>query len=501
MVLLSLRQPVGGPARHLSPVQRIAPELRSDALSGLGLSRARPAKTEPYQHQRSARFRLDMNGSLAEQAGRLRRLLKPLAHCYLLSGPIRPVVNYIASYVSQVEPSMGKPVPGAPGVLALNADKFRKDLQILADTRELRIYVLDPDFQRKIVARFRLADGNYATHCAAAPDAIYRASRERAMQIWRRVLPNVLSRFRIGAVIGAAAHYHTDWDIGTVSEAIGAPYVVLHRENSFVAAPAMLREVTERMRKAHPFTGRMIILHNDRARQSFIDSGYVPPERVVSIGCLRMHEWVRWCDRRPAIGNDALLFSFSYASGLIGRKNYATDGPLGFVDLFRQTHVAFAELAKANPGRRFVVKTKYGRSDRNAILQGLSGAGIDAAAIPNYRITVTDDPHDLIRQSAVVIAFQSTTMLEAALAARPVVVPLFAEAARADHKPYLRFRDAYHLFRTAESVNEMKALVQRNLETPRLAEEGLSEKRKLFETYVSKLSADTVSRYVAVLRD
>ena len=119
--------------------------------------------------------------------------------------------------------------------------------------------------------------------------------------------------------------------------------------------------------------------------------------------------------------------------------------------------------------------------------------------MPNYRITVTDDPHELIRQSAVVIAFQSTTMLEAALAARPVVVPLFAEALRADHQPYLRFRDAYHLFLTAGSADKMKALVQQSLQTPRLAEEGLDEKRDLFEKYVSKLSADSLSRYVTLL--
>lgn len=442
-----------------------------------------------------------MTGPLAKQAGQLRRLLKPLAHRYLLSGPIRPVASYVVRHITEVEPSKGTPLPDAPGVLALNADKFRKDLQILADTRELRVYAIEPGFQGKIVSRFRLFEGRYENHCAAAPDTIYRASREHAMQIWRRVLPPVLSRLRIGAVIGAAAHYHTDWDIGTAAEALGIPYVVLHRENSFVAAPAMQREVSERMRKAHPFTGRMIIMHNDLARQSFIDSGYVAPERVTSIGCLRMDEWIRWCDRKCAIGRDALLFSFSYASGLTGRKNYATDGPLGFVDLFRQTHIAFAELANASPGVRFIVKTKYGQSDRNAIMQVLTRAGIDPDAIPNYRITVSDDPHDLIRQSAVVISFQSTTMLEAALAARPVVVPLFAEAARADHEPYLRFRDAYHLFEIADSADKLKAQVQQALLTPRLAEDGLIQKRNLFEKYVSKLSADTLSRYVEILRE
>ena len=178
-----------------------------------------------------------MTAPLAKQAGQVRRLLKPLVHRYLLAGPIEPMARYVTGHISQVEPSSGKTDPHAPGVLALNADKFRKDLQILADTRKLRVFVLDPDFQRKIVARFRLVDGNYQTHCAASPGALHQASRERALQIWRRVLPPILQRLGIGAVITAAAHYHTDWDIGTVAEEIGARFVVLHRENSFVAAP------------------------------------------------------------------------------------------------------------------------------------------------------------------------------------------------------------------------------------------------------------------------
>jgi hypothetical protein len=436
---------------------------------------------------------------LTEHAGKVRRLLKPLVHRYLLIGPVKPVARYVARHVAQVAPTSGEPLRDAPGVLALNADKFRKDLQILADTRALRICVLDPAFQRQIVARFRLVDGNYQTHCTSAPDSLHKASRDRALQIWRRVLPGVLKRFGIDVVITAAVHYHTDWEIGTVAEEIGARFIVLHRENSFVAAPAMQREVFERMRKAHPFTGRMIVMHNERARQSFIDSGYVTPNRIVSIGCLRMDEWVRWCDKGHQIGASALLFSFSYASGLIGRRNYAIDEPLGFVELFRQTHVAFAELAQANPNREFVVKTKYGQSDRKAILSVLKSSGIDPDTMPNYRITVSDDPHELIRQAAVVVAFQSTTMLEAALAARPVVVPFFAEAASEDHEPYLRFRHAFDLFLIAHSAAEMKTIVQDRLSKPRLEGARMTDKRTLFENYVSTLSENVVQRYVAVL--
>ena len=158
-------------------------------------------------------------------------------------------------------------------------------------------------------------------------------------------------------------------------------------------------------------------------------------------------------------------------------------------------------LARDNPTFNFIVKIKYGLSDRAAVLAALASAGIDLQSIPNYRITQTDEAQDLIKGAAVVIGFQSTTILEAALAARPVVIPVFAEAARADHRPYLRFGNAYNLFEIAGSPKELKALVRDRLMAPRLETECLKERRALFESYVSSLSADTVGRYVQVLRD
>lgn len=439
--------------------------------------------------------------TLSDSASRMRSYLKPVVQRCLLTVPAAPVASYLARHISRIESTKSAPSPDAPAILALSPNKFRRDLQILADTGQFRIYALDGNFQMRIVSQFRSAPGSYREYCAADPDPRQRRSRQRASDLWLRILPSLFARFRIKAVIGAAVHYHQDWDIGTAAERCGIPYVVLHRENSFVAAPATQHEVVERMKHAHPFTGRLIIMHNALARQCLIDSGYVKPDAVVSIGCLRMDEWVRWCEGASQPGTDAVFFSFAYSSGMIGRNNYSTEGKLGFVNLFKQAHIAFAELARDNPASNFIVKIKHGLSDRNAILEALAGAGIDAQSIPNYRITQTDEAQDLIRAAAVVIGFQSTTILEAALAARPVVIPAFAEAARADHRPYLRFGDAYDLFDIARSPEELKALVLDRLTTPRLQSEGLGERRALFETYVSSLSAETAARYVQVLRD
>jgi hypothetical protein len=439
--------------------------------------------------------------TVSNSTSRMRSYLKPVIQRCLLTVPSAPIASYLARHISPVQSTKDPPRPDAPTILALSPNKFRRDLQILADTGQFRVHALDGNFQMRIVSQFRSAPGSYREYCAADPDPHQRRSRQRASKIWLRILPNLISRFRIKAVIGAAAHYHQDWDIGTAAERLGIPYIVLHRENSFVAAPATKQEVMKRMKYSHPFTGRLIIMHNSMARQCLIDSGYVKPDAIVSIGCLRMDEWVRWCEGTSQLGTDAVFFSFAYSSGMIGRNNYSTDGKLGFVRLFKQAHIAFAELARDNPTSNFTVKIKYGLSDHDAVLAALASAGIDPQLIPNYRITQTEEAQDLIRGAAVVVGFQSTTILEAALAARLVVIPAFAEAARADHKPYLRFGDAYDLFKVAESPEKLKTLVLDRLMAPRLETERLKERRALFEKYVSSLSADTVDSYVQVLRD
>src|SRR3546814_19491811 len=61
--------------------------------------------------------------------------------------------------------------------------------------------------------------------------------------------------------------------------------------------------------------------------------------------------------------------------------------------------------------------------------------------IPNLRIDSTPSAQDLIFQADAVAAFNSTTMLEASVAGKPVIVPLFEEAATADYQDWIQLRN------------------------------------------------------------
>ncbi|MEE9249915.1 MAG: hypothetical protein V3U93_02155, partial [Alphaproteobacteria bacterium] len=81
--------------------------------------------------------------------------------------------------------------------------------------------------------------------------------------------------------------------------------------------------------------------------------------------------------------------------------------------------------------------------------------GLDAETIPNLTITADVPAQTLIEQSAVVVGINSTTLLEAKLFGRPVVVPLFAEAAGKYYDEHVYFQNYLDTFNVARSPEEL----------------------------------------------
>lgn len=72
----------------------------------------------------------------------------------------------------------------------------------------------------------------------------------------RRFLPSLYARLKINGVVGAAIYYIQDYDWGVVSDEIGVPYIVLHREN-LVTSPKMREKnynLSKRIRQIQRFS-------------------------------------------------------------------------------------------------------------------------------------------------------------------------------------------------------------------------------------------------------
>ncbi|MCH8275769.1 MAG: hypothetical protein IH851_13385 [Armatimonadetes bacterium] len=433
----------------------------------------------------------------------LRRILKYPALLFARLGIVGPLVFFYARIVEEVDPGHSRGDGNLPTLFALTSNRFRGDLEILARTGEFRVLQVPFAWQARLVNLFYPLDTPREAMLQPEADEKIARMQRRYRRFLRAFLPALYKKLGVDCVIGAAIGYVQDLDWGAVSEEVGVPYVVLHRE-CFVTNSAHFRRFVEFSGKMGKFSGSHIIVHNEVARDAFIRSGYVSPDHISSLGCLRMDRFVqRVRENRPGARSrkKVVFFSFAPGVGLLGRTGlWPKDRSFGFFALFENTHVAFAELARDNPEIDFIVKPKWGDHWVDEIDRVLRNKGIERRGIPNLQITAEADPQGLILDSDVVVGFGSTTLLEAAIAAKPVIVPYFDEALRPEYVDYIHLRDNLHVFDVAESPEALKALIVQRLEDPTVMAECIAARELLFERYVSSLRGDAVRRYIEAIK-
>jgi hypothetical protein len=428
---------------------------------------------------------------------------------------IWPLVYLYSRVIEEVRPKSGKVDNNKPTILAINPDRFRGDLEILANSNKFRLLKLPFDWQCYILALFNISEmmKKYGRDVYFNPRDNMKLIKKqyKSRKLLKIFLPSLYTRLKVDFVIGAAAHFRHDIDWGMVSNEIGTPYIVLHRESAFMSSPKGFNWYSGFMKKRNGFKGRHIIVHSEIAREVFLDSDYIASKDISVLGNLRMDEYVARVksynnahfNKSSHIRKKVTLFSFVHGIGLEGLKfqHWSENHNQGFVRLFEHVHVSMARLAMQMRDVDFVIKPKWGGSWITKIETVLKDNDIDVNKIKNLSILPDTNVHNLIFESAVVCAFQSTTMLEAAIHVdKKVIVPYFDEAKYPEYEGYLQFEDCYHLFDVAHSVDEFEKLIIEGLEKPKRVDEDLLRKRyALFEKYVSSLEGDALDKYVNVI--
>ncbi|MFW5857401.1 MAG: hypothetical protein ACOCX4_05945 [Planctomycetota bacterium] len=293
-----------------------------------------------------------------------------------------------------------------------------------------------------------LDDNNYVT-TSPADDAAKAAYREFLCAFW----PALQRHVRLDAAVSGNFCYYAERELAGALERLGTPFVVLHKENMKSPGRQAFFERVYRERRG-PFHGRRILVYNEIERQTQIRAGVAAPDRIRVVGMPRLD---RVHARRRALAGQAappsgpgpvLFFSFAPKVGLpfLPRKRHPASGEryaetfadtrsdLSWQHLWETSHRAVLALARAHPSIPVHIKVKDSYRETGAI-QALLG---DAGPLPaNVRLVVGGDPLDLIFDAAVVCGFNSTALLEAVAAGKPVVTPAFAEAAAPDQRDYI----------------------------------------------------------------
>jgi len=287
-----------------------------------------------------------------------------------------------------------------------------------------------------------LAHNRYVTS-----DPGVEASKQRYREFLRKVWKHYIARLPIDVVLSVNFGYYIQREFAAAMEESGTPFVVLQKENLNGITPRRAdfwRVIYEKGRGK--FSGRKILVYNDIERDLEITSGIVDPGRVIVTGMPRLdrvHEWRRQHAGTTLPRPQLLFFGFSRKDKVpvifgknreklhgmlaVGESLEQAEGmwsDLSWDELCTETCKAVANFARSHPDVKVIVKTKAQKQQISDTVEFLKG-GQDLPA--NIEVISGGDSFQLITESSAVVGFNTTGLIEAVAAGKPVIVPWFGE--------------------------------------------------------------------------
>ena len=414
-----------------------------------------------------------------------------------------PLVLIYARVIKEVMPLSRNSSKRVKTLLALKPNRFRGELEALAATDDFRVLKVPLEWQYKVLALFwhkNSLETNFRDrYFNPEGDSEIIELQTKVRSFLKIFLKALYKKLSIDGVIGAGVWYTQDLDWGWISKEIGVPYVILHREN--LATNAKQREYyLNKFKRLNKFRGNHIIAHNLVMKELLIQSGFVSSDKVSVLGCIRMDNLIaqlKNLKKQPKAREKVLLFSFHYGVGLQNVRNPGfVNRDLGLVNLFEHVHVSIAKLALKHKDIDFIIKPKWGGNWIDEISYVLSKNSIEISDVDNLQVLVDIDVHDLIMEADVVCGYGSTTLLEAAIARKPVILPYFDEVLKPEYSDNIHFKEFLHIFDVANSVGDFGEFIIHRLANPEITEECMKERYAIFNQYISSMDGNALENYV-----
>jgi len=383
---------------------------------------------------------------------------------------------------------------GMISALFLSHERFRDDPFVLSATKKVRVLIITNHWQSRFVNIY-YPQGIVKDMVLQSmePDSPLVGSQEKFHTFLRVFLTSLYKIVQVDFVIGSDVRNQFDFDWGVVSKEMGKVYITFHREN-LVASIKSYNTARERMNKHKRFRGDHIIVHNNIERKMFIESRYVDESQISALGCLRMDNYIKRMKKGnfPKTKKKRFLF-FSFDIPSVG------------IDVYHKVLGAVLQLTIQHPEIDVVIKPKadfYVKGEKKTMDKIFKDAEIYPDKIQNLQILPYEDAQLLILESDVICAINSTVMLEAGIAGKPIIVPFFKECQESDDRlNNIKLKEYFHLFEVAIDEIELKSKVLKNLcNQIKISKEIMEGRRKVFEEFVSSMEGNVTEKYLSLLR-
>jgi hypothetical protein len=386
---------------------------------------------------------------------------------------------------------------GRPTILLLQANRMEDDMRILCAGGEIRILELNEPWLGRLAYCFLPASiGGFGAYVTAAPRLDVLRGRTALRAFLQDFLPHFYRRIPVDAVVRTDFKLQTDFDWGAVSRQIGLPYVVLQRENMIGHAPGIVCQQFMRDVDIGRFEGDHVIVYNEHSKQRYIRAGTTEPDRISVLGCLRMDELIARTRQPRAPRSRRRLTLFAIYPWIMQVEGIEAE------EMYRDVHLAVAGFAQAHPDVDVVVKLKE-KDARTGydeqVRKLLRREGIDMDAIGNLKFSAKGPAHDHIFGSDAVIALNSTTVIESAVAGCPVIVPFFASMRMPKYRENLKFGADLDAFDVARDRADLERLLEARMADPVVPAEQIERRWAAFEKHFHSRDGRARERVVAKL--
>ncbi len=401
-------------------------------------------------------------------------------------------------------------------MLALDSDRYRDDLEVLASSPLLRVLCIRSKWQGVLINL--LYDKDEITSLeysrASSGDDIYNRIKEPAQEFMFQFLKVLFSMIKVDCVTNVNYRYIEDIDWTLASEKIGIPYIMLYRECLLQKGTRIYSDVVQR-HKAFNFHGSHVIVHNNSCKKSFIDSSFCDEKKISVIGALRMDKYLTTLKKSYSFTKNKrkrfVLFYFPYNMSLFGKRGsppadykykYAFSIWPERKDFFKDVHSAIAELAIEFPDIDFVIKPKnimMNSASWKYYEQVLKEIDFDINGVNNYSIEPNADVHELIFDSDVICALQSSAAIEAAISGKHVILPVFENYRNTENYQDFSWRKHLELFDIANNKQHFKALIIGLMDSHNVNNDILDKRQKVFRDFFNDLDGVSLNGYVDVI--
>ena len=290
----------------------------------------------------------------------------------------------------------------------------------------------------------------------------------------------------IDLIISFNLRYKSERVLQKLDQNLNIRYLVCQKECLF--NEDVLENLKNYFLKLDRFTGDHITVYNEQLRSMIVSTNHVDQNKITAVGMSRADFYF---NKKAEKQNHILFFLINPDTGLIDSKlNFSWD------ELAEDTLITTLNFAKKNPHIKFIFKAKIIDDNESYKQQKL----IKDKNLNNCSIIFGGNSNQLILDSKVIIAFNSTAIFEALACKKDVIIPYFKEKFEKNLKKYIiNTSNSENIFH-AQTKNQIENILENIFKNKKKISYRYSDADKeLLEKYIGNSDGNSSKRLTEVI--